>query len=241
MDNGIYVALSKQLGQFRTMNIIADNMANVNTLGHKKQDMLFRNFLVPEGNGKRVAFTQDYLSYRNTNEGKLSVTGNNLDFAISGGGYFQVQSPLGERYTRAGNFQVDGEGYMVTTQGYRVLDAGGQPIQFQEEDVAVEVRGGGEIVVDGEERGQLGIVRFEDEQSLRRVGDNLYMAEGQGALPVDQPVVLQGMLESSNVEPILEITNMITTSRSVSSTGRFIETSYDLQKQAIATLAKQPK
>lgn len=238
MDNGIYIALSKQLAQFRQMAVIANNVANVNTAGYQGDQMLFRDYLVPDANQRRNTFTQDYDTFRNTQQGKMNVTGNPLDFAIIGKGFFVVETPLGERYTRAGNFTINGQNTLVTAEGYPVMLEGNQPLQLEEDDAVIELREDGVIMVDGEERGNIQIVNFENEQLLEKVGSNMYKTE-EDPTPIDVPTLAQGTLEGANVEPVLEITNMITTMRRVGITSDFIDTSYELERKAMTVLAKQ--
>lgn len=238
MDNGIYIALSKQLAQFRQMATIANNVANVNTAGYQGEQMLFRDHLVGDAERKKNAFTQDYDTYRNTQAGKMIATGNPLDFAIEGPGYFEVQTPLGPRYTRAGNFTINGQNQMTTPEGYPVMTQDGQPLQLEEDDRVVEVRGDGIIMVDGEERGTLQVVTFANEQLLQKAGNSLFSSD-EPAIPLDVPSIAQGMLEGSNVEPVTEITTMITTMRRVGITSEFIDTSYELERKAMTVLAKQ--
>lgn len=238
MDNGIYIALSKQLAQFRQMAVIAGNVANVNTAGYQGDQMLFRDYLAPDVNRKKNTFTQDYDTYRDTKAGKMIVTGNPLDLAIVGKGYFEVETPLGRRFTRAGNFTINGQNTLVNAEGYPVMMQGGQPLQLEEDDVVVEVREDGVIMVDGEERGNISVVDFENEQLLQKVGNSLYSSE-EDPLPIEVPTVAQGTLEGSNVEPVSEITQMITTMRRVGVTSDFIDTSYELERKAMSVLAKQ--
>ena len=240
MDNSIYITLSKQLGLFRDMDVTANNIANATTAGYTSEDMLFTDYLVGDGNKNKMAFSQDISTYRDTRQGALKATGNPLDIAISGKGYFTVETPLGVRYTRAGNFQLDGGGVLVTMDGYPVLDADGQRIQFEEEDREITVGEAGNLTVDGEERGILGVVQFENEQLLERLSSTLFKSEVPGAQAEEGAVrVMHGMLESSNVDPITQMTHMIKVSRSVASTAKFIETMYDLERKASNAYTRQ--
>ena len=239
MDNAIYVTLSKQLAQFRQMDAIASNIANANTTAYKPETVLFHDYIVTDADDKKIAYTQDVGSYRDHSVGTLKTTGNPLDLALSDNAYFVVQTTQGERYTRAGNFQLDGNKTLVNADGYPVLDAGGQPIVFQQEDRNIRIAEDGMIIVDGEERGQLNIVSFENEQFLKEEGGTLYNADAAQPKPAIGFKVSQGMLEESGVEPVMEMTNMITTLRRVGSTSQFIETAYELQRQAIETYGKQ--
>lgn len=237
MDNAIYIALSKQAAQFRQMAVISNNLANMNTTGFNRELMVFDDYLVPDAARRKSAFANDIATWRDTKQGSLVTTGNVLDMAIEGDSYFVVDTPQGERYTKAGNFQINPDGILVTQEGYTVQGEGGAPIQFQEEDNNIEVIEEGFILADGEERGQLRLVQFPDSQLLERAGSNLYSSTVPAQV-AENTRVLQGVYEGSNVEPVSEITNMIMTSRRVGSTSEMIEGVYDMQRKLIGVLAK---
>lgn len=237
MDNGIYIALSRQMGLFREMEVVANNLANVDTAGYNAEKIMFDDYLVKGGEGPKQAYVNDVASYRDLSQGRLKVTGNPLDMAISGPGYFMVETPLGVRYTRAGNFQMDVNGTLVTNEGHAVLDAGGQPILFQPEDRDIKVGENGLLTVNGEERGQIGVVEFNNPQALERLNSTLYRADGL-AEPAVESRLLHGTLESSNVTPVMELTRMMSVSRGVSGTAKLIDAQYELQRKASNTWAR---
>lgn len=237
MDNGIYIALSRQLGLFRDMEVTANNIANIDTAGYNTERVMFDDYLVRGGDGPKQAYTQDIASYRDTQQGTMKITGNPLDMAISGPGYFAVQTPLGERYTRAGNFQIDLNGTLVTNEGNPVLDVGGQSIIFEPEDTDIEIGETGNLTVNGEERGQIGVFEFANPQLMERMNSTLYRADGL-AQPAVESRLLHGTLEGSNVQPVMELTRMMNVSRSVGSTAKLIEAQYELQRKAASTWAR---
>lgn len=238
MDNSVYITLSRQLALFRDMDTTANNIANMNTTGYTANHTLFQAHMVQDGKRGGMDFSNDVSTYRNTTVGGMQVTGNTLDVAIGGEGYFTVQTPLGTRYTRAGNFQLDGNGTLVTQEGYAVLDNGGQPITFTETDKNIVIGSIGNISVDGDERTQLGIVTFANAQNLQRRGDRMFETADAPA-PSPNPKVVQGVLENSNVQPVLEMTHMIEISRQVGSTAKFIEVMYELQRKSTTTWTQQ--
>jgi flagellar basal-body rod protein FlgF len=239
MDNAIYIALSRQVALFRDMAVTANNIANVNTTGYTGETMMFTDYLVDDGNRHKMAFAHDIATYRDTRPGPIQSTGNPLDMAIVGNAYFQVQTPQGVRYTKAGNFQMDGQGMMMTAEGYPVLDAAGQPVIFPEETTDIEVGESGAVKVNGEELTQLGVVSFPNEQVLERLAGSLFKADGQAQPAVEEEYkIAQGVLEGSNVNAVIEMTKMIETSRGVSSTAKFIEVMYDLQRRTSNILTK---
>jgi len=241
MDNGLYITLARQLALFRDMEVTANNVANANTTGFNSEHILFNSYLTKDVNQRvtnPMEFPNDIATYRNTEIGAMQVTGNPLDLAINGPAYFAVETPLGVRYTRAGNFQIDAEGNLINSNGYPVLDPSNQPITFPDNVQEVEVGSIGNIKVNGDDFGQLGIHQFSNEQLLDRAGNNLYKSD---VLPqaAEGVTVAQGMLEGSNVQPVLELTRMIHVSRSVEQTSNYISSIYDLQRKASDTWAQQ--
>ena len=243
MDNSIYITLSRQVALFRDMDATANNIANANTTGYNSEHIKFESYLTKDinmGNHNKMAFAYDISTYRNTKVGSQKVTNNPLDVAINGNGYFAVQTPLGIRYTRAGNFQLASDGTLITSEGHPVLDVSNQAISFPDNTNTIEIGDIGNIKVNGEDFGQINVVQFENEQLLERAGHTLYSTDASPT-PADpsQVSVAHGVLENSNVEPVLELTHMIQVSRSVSSTAKFIETMYDLQRKAANAWAQQ--
>lgn len=237
MDNGIYVALSRQMALFRDMEVTANNIANADTVGYGAEKMMFDDFLVRGGEGPKIAYTNDVATYRDTSEGALKTTGNPLDMAISGPGYFVVQTPGGERYTRAGNFQMDVNGQLVTPEGYPVLDDGGQPIQFEPQDREISIGETGNIIVDGEQRQTLGVMEFANPQLMERVGSSMYSATG--GTQATESRVIHGAVETSNIKPVMELTHMIEVNRSTGSTAKLIDAQYELTRKTADTWAKR--
>ena len=244
MDNTLYIALSRQTALLRQMDVVANNIANVDTTGYRSENMLFDKYVVQaEVDGKKgktgeLAFTQDIATVTDPSQGTLQVTDRPFDMAIQGKGFFVVQTPLGERYTRAGNFQLDANGVLTTAQGYPVLDEGRQQIVLEniQGDVVVGETGG--ITVDGNEVAQIGVVQFENEQLLDKVGNSLFKSDVAPAA-ADNYRIVHGVVEKSNVNSVQEMNHMITVSRNVSSVGNIISEVDDLQLNAIRTLAKQ--
>lgn len=237
MNNAIYVALSKQTASFRELDVIANNIANANTTGYKSESMMFHDFMAKDGNA-RLDYAQDLGSYIDTKQGGLTTTGNQLDFAIDGEGFFAVDTPLGKRYTRAGSFRLDQDGNLITPAGYFVLDDAGQKITFQDTDSQITVSGNGTLSAGGDERGKLGIFKFDNPQELERVSDSVFKSETDPATAENYQVA-QGMIENSNVEPVAELTRMIVVQRRTASASNFINSMYDLQQKAIGRLGRQ--
>jgi flagellar basal-body rod protein FlgF len=243
MENPAYIALSRQMVLSRQLDIIANNLANANTASYKREDLAFVEYLVkPDAAGNptftradgKVAMVQDLGMMRDTDQGPMSETGAPLDTAISGDGYFVVQTPEGPRYTRLGRFQVDADGQLVTSDGYAVQGTGG-PIFVPPDDGEVKIARDGTISTAGGTIGRLNLVRFEDEQSLTHAGSGLYIATGQPQ-PAPDSEVIQGMVEESNVQPVVELTQMIAVLRNFQAAQKMIDTQDDMQRRVINTV-----
>ncbi|MBI1275214.1 flagellar basal-body rod protein FlgF [bacterium] len=240
MDNAIYIALSKQMVQFRKLDVHANNMANVNTPGFKENVMMMTDWTVNNGNRQKISFAQDLRQYRDIENGPMQQTGNALDLAIDGKAYFAVQSPNGTRYTRTGNFKIDPNGLLVNADGLPVSAVGGGTITIPDTAREISFGANGMMLVDGEEIARLDMVSFQNDQKLVREGNTLYADNGAGLQPAPEEdyKVAQGFLEGSNVKPVVELTELIDTQRRVSGTSNFIDTAYDMQRRALTAWAK---
>lgn len=132
MDNTKYIALSRQMALWKQMDIVSNNMANMNTSGYKQDDAIFASYLTQtknaEGFGRvPVYFTQDFGMYKDFKEGAIVHTGNTFDLALQGDAFFAIETPEGERYTRKGQFQLDADGQLVTSEGYAVMSENNEP------------------------------------------------------------------------------------------------------------------
>ncbi len=183
-----------------------------------------------------MSFVQDIALVRNQTEGQLSATDNPLDTAISGEGYYEVETPLGPRYTRNGAFRLNAEGELVTAAGNQVLDDGGNPIVLPPNSRDVTITGDGTVSTDRGPAGKIRLARFENQQALIKMANGLYDADGQEALPAEGAEIVQGMVEGSNVAGIIELTKMIDTVRSYSSAGRMVNDEHERLRRAIQSL-----
>ena len=236
MENTGYIALSRQMTLRREMDVIANNMANLNTPAYKGQSMLFVEYLDTTDSGEKMSFVQDISLVRNLTEGQMTTTENPLDLAISGDAYFEVETPVGPRYTRNGTFQLNADGELVTSGGLQVLGDGGTPITLPPNSRDITITRDGTISTNLGPAGRLRLVRFEDEQAMVKMANGLYDADGQDAVPAEDVEVLQGMIEGSNVQGILELTRMIETVRSYSNAGRMVNDEHERLRRAIQSL-----
>ena len=244
MENTTYVALNRQLALRRQMEIVANNMANVNTPAFKSEKLIFVKHLVNENNknnADKLTFPLDLGTMRDTSEGPLLKTDNPLDLAISGDGYFKIETPLGERYTRHGRFQLDAENQISTGQGDLLLGDGGNAIKIPI-NAKIEINPDGTISTEAGIIGKISLVKFdaEDEQKLRRAANNLYVGpEDIETKNVDKPNIVQGMLEQSNVNTIEQFTEMIRVHRSNSSMDRSIKQEHERVMKMISRLGRR--
>ncbi|WP_420348818.1 flagellar basal-body rod protein FlgF [Pelagibius sp.] len=236
MENAGYIALSRQMVLRREMSVIANNMANLNTNAYKGESMLFVEHLESTDSGEKMSFVQDIALVRNLTEGNLTATENPLDTAISGDAYYEVETPLGPRYTRNGSFRLNAEGEMVTATGDKVLGEGGNPLVLPPNSSNVSITRDGTVSTDEGPVGKIRLVRFEDQQSLVKLANGFYDANGQEALAAEDAEVVQGMIEGSNVAGIVELTKMMQTVRSYSSTGRMVNDEHERMRRAIQAL-----
>jgi flagellar basal-body rod protein FlgF len=216
MDSPGYIVLSRLVAAQRMTEVTANNIANAETPGFRAYRPLFgavlerqMNAEAPRGD-RDMAYAQDRATWRETGPGALSRTSNPLDLALSDqDGFFAIETPRGERYTRAGRFTLDGEGRVVDPDGNALLDAAGQPLRIEPGSSSIEVRGDGSISTENGPAGRLRVVRFADAQRLVAEGErNLAAPPGMAAEAVERPGVVQGAVEGSNVRPVLELTRL---------------------------------
>lgn len=236
MENAIYIGLSRQMTLRTNMDIIANNVANINTPGFRGQNLLFHEFITkPKGEDNRMSFVYDDGQYEATESGPVKVTGNPLDVALNGPGFIAVDAPDGApAYTRAGNFQIGPNSTLVTGAGHPV--AGGITIPSDSTEIKIDAKG--VISNQNGQIGQLKIVEFENIQSLKAMGSNLYRTDA-AEKPAEETTVKQGALEASNVKPIVEMTRMIDTLRSFQSVQNILQSENERLRGAIRQLTSQ--
>jgi flagellar basal-body rod protein FlgF len=243
MENTTYIALSRLDAQQRAMDVVANNIANANTDGFKAERTMFSDYLsqqhgvtAPEG-GTALAYTQDRATYLDRTSGSLVATGNPLDVALSGPGYFTVSTPDGPRLTRSGRFGLLADGRLADPAGNPVLDTGGNPIQLSPSDSQIKISGNGTITTENGQVGQLGVVAPNEPGKVIPAGGTLYRALGDTAA-VAQPKIMQGATEASNVQPVTELTRMMQTQREFQFVSQFIESESTRQQNAIDKIAQ---
>lgn len=236
MENAGYIGLSYQMALHRQMAVIANNIANANSTAFKSERPLFETVPVRQ-QGRLYEFVQDNGIVRSLNTGRLRETGNPLDVAINGKGFLTVETPAGTRYTRNGSLRLSEDGRLVTADGHSVLDERNQPITLNPEDGRPVIAEDGTVSTPVGPLGRLRVVQFDNEQMMRKVSTALYASEDEPK-PVANVQIRQGMIEDSNVEPVLEMTEMIEVSRSYQAAQRLIETEHERERKAIERLAR---
>lgn len=242
MENSIYIGLSRQRALQEQMDTVANNIANLNTPGYRQNNMVFLEYLYKQRNAEKagndsVSMVHDYGQFMNTENGPLRRTENPLDVALQGPGFFGVQTPDGVQYSRAGNFQLNGNRELVTGSGMLVADAGGGTIAIPEDATEIIIARDGTVSTNQGELAQIMVVEFENPQDLVAQGNGLYKTEA-AANPAENTTALQGMIESSNVNAVLEMTRMIDVSRAYQSAQRMLQGEHDRQRGMIQTLTK---
>jgi flagellar basal-body rod protein FlgF len=241
METATYVALSSQQVLQRQMDLLANNIANQSTTAFKGERMIFAQYLTTEPDGNPVSYVQDIGTLRDLSEGPLTTTGNPLDIALNGPGYFAVSTPSGIRYTRAGHLQLDAQGELVTMNGYQVQGATGQPIVLPQGAAGFTIGPDGTVATQQQgvqtNVGQIPVVDFAQPQALLAQAQGLY-STNQAPQPALNTTVLQKTTEGSNVQPILAMTQLLGASRSVGSSKNFVDAENTREKNAIDRLGK---
>jgi len=253
MENAVLVGLSRQVALHRELEIVANNIANLNTTGFKSDGALFEQYLMPvardegfAGSDSRLNFVQDRATWLDFGQGPIQQTGNPLDVALEGSGFLVVQTPRGERYTRNGALQISNTGELVTSEGYKVIGESG-PITFQNGDRDIAINADGSIRVrEGKStadssRGKLRIVDFQYPQQLKKDGSSTFEAgANQQPRPSVETRVVQNAVEKSNVQGVLEMTRLIEVSRSYTEVANILQQQADMRRDVISRLADVP-
>ncbi|WP_039018550.1 flagellar hook-basal body complex protein [Halocynthiibacter namhaensis] len=213
MDNAGYTALTRQSGLMREMQTVANNLANMSTSGYRREGLIFAEH-VKRLEGENDSLSMATANVKNTSlmQGTLTQTAGTFDFAIEGAGFFLIETPAGERLTRAGSFTPSPEGELVTPEGYRLLDNGGSPVFVPPDAPSINLAADGTLSAGNTPLAQIGLYSPADPNQMRRE-DGVRFISDAGTIPVEGSAILQGFIESSNVDPVAEITRMIEVQR----------------------------
>ena len=243
MDNALYVGLSRQMVLRREMDIVANNIANADTSGFKVESLMTKEQPASPAftlqGPKPVKFVSANGVARDFGQGGLHRTDAPLDLGIEGQGFFKINTAEGERYTRDGRFRTDDLGRLTTQAGQTVMDEGGGEITLNLQKGQITIAQDGTVSQGDERVGKVGVYKFDTLSVLEKTGDNMLAntSNSQPAPAIDAKV-RQGMLEESNVKPILEITRMIEVSRAYEQTTQMMQSEFELSRNSVARLGK---
>lgn len=238
MDNALhYLALNRQIGLAAELDIVANNVANMNTVGFRREGLAFTEYVQAVRGEDSVSMADSGASYPSDFPGVHTQTGGSYDLALEGPGYFHVQHPDGSLLTRAGAFQLSEAGTVTTSSGLPLLDIGGAPIQIPIETKSFLISSDGTVSAGGQALTQIAVVDA-DPTVMTRVGETGFIVPDGAFEPVAEPKMSQGSLEGSNVEPIFEMSRMIEITRAYEMAQSVIEDEDERVRQAIQTLGE---
>lgn len=241
IQNAQLIGLSRQMALQRQLDVVANNMANINSTGFKAESILFEEYINPVARDRTfplgdqpVSYVQDWATMHDLAQGGITLTGNPLDVALSGEGFLALQTPQGERWTRNGVFEINSEGTLVNQNGYPVLGVNGDTFRFGAEETDVVITADGTITSSAGNKGVLRVVEFANAQELTRAGDTMFAGGTPVAAIATQ--VVQGARESSNVSGISEMSEMIRVTRAYTSLADLMNKQDELRRTAIQRL-----
>jgi len=239
LNDTLYIGTSGLTTHADALGIVGDNIANASTVGFKRSRAEFSDLLGGQlgeqrlGGGVRLGGSETMFD-----QGAIMQTGNPLDMAIQGNGFFVVQTPQGPRYTRLGHFSLNAAGQLVNKQGYPVL-GGGAPITINPDDGPVQIAADGTVSADRTQQGnaqviygKIDVVDFQNREQLKPE-EGLLFNTNTAPIQVAQPALAQRMLEQSNVQPVKELTSMIWVQRNYEAVEKFIEGEDDRMRRAV--------
>jgi len=261
MQESLYIASSAGMKQQRKLDVLANNLANASSPGFKRDNLVFEELLPPfrlDNNFETAKnqvlepplanSTAAYVTVSGTatdfKQGPLTTSGNRLDLALEGDGFFAVQTENGIRYTRKGNFRLDDHYRMITSSGYIVMSTKNDVLTLpaSAEDITVDPAGQISVYLNGQNLpvGQMKVVHFEDPNLLEKEGNSLFRNKDPNAkeLPALETQIRRGFVENSNVNIVEEMTQMITTHRAFEAYQRIIQTVDTANDQSINSIGR---
>jgi len=243
MENAPLISLSRAIALMNEMNVVANNMANLNTVGYKSEKVLFEEFMMPAASDasmpagdQQVVYTQDWASIHDFSPGAFHQTDNTLDVALNGDGFLTVNTPSGPRYTRNGELHIDNSGTLVNVDGFPIAAETGE-FTFEPGETDIKFGADGSILSSAGNKGKLALASFASPQVLEREGANLFRLNDPTAVQADTSTrIVQGSVESSNVSGVSEMSNMIRVTRAYELVSQFIQEQDQLKQTAIQRL-----
>lgn len=241
MDITTSLAASRLLAQQRAMDITANNLANANTPGFRAERVQFSDWIDPQlsasnvPGSRSITYTQDRATWREPQTGTITHTGNTFDLALSSEGYFTVDTKAGPRLTRDGRFALTPGGTLADSAGNAVLDTAGKPIQISPSDTQISIAGDGSISSENGPLGKIGVVQPSDPMKMQAEGDTHFISSSP-TTAVASPGIVQGAVEQSNVQPVMEVTRMMNDVRQFQFVTQLVQAESDRQQSTIDKL-----
>jgi flagellar basal-body rod protein FlgF len=236
MDAAGYATLNRQSGLMREMGVVANNIANSSTTGFRREGVVFSEFIAALDQDPSLSMAHASGRHVDLSQATLGQTGGQFDFAIQGDGFFLIETPDGNRLTRAGSFTPSANGELVTPDGYRLLDGGGAPVFVPTDAKGLSLAADGTLSAQGQPIAQIGLWQPSDPLSLRHQSGTMFSATD--VEPAESATVLQGMLEDSNVEPVSEIARMIEVQRAYELGQKFLDAEDERVRGVISALGR---
>ncbi len=236
METATYTTLTRQSGLMREMQVIANNIANTATTGFRQEGVIFAEYVARTDYGS-ISMATAQIHNTSTLQGTLTQTGGQFDVGLNGDGFFLIQTPEGDRLTRSGAFTPSANGDLVNMDGYPVLDPGGAPVFIPPDASDLAVAQDGTLSSQGRPLGQIGVVQPTDFNGMIRHNGTLFESTS-GFEPVEQPTIMQGFLESSNVDAVGQIARMIEVQRAYEMGQNFLNAENERITSAIKTFIK---
>lgn len=237
MDAAGYTTLTRQTGLQHEMQAIANNLANSATTGFRREGVIFAEHLRRLEDAPSLSMARASGRSIDLTPGDLATTGGAFDFAIRGDGFFLLETPQGNRLSRAGSFSPDAAGDLVNPDGHRLLDLGGSPVFIPAAAGPVHLAADGTLSADGTALARLGLWQPADPADLRHEGGTLFATTG-GEVPAEGAVLLQGQVEGSNVNPFAEVARMIEVQRAYEAGQGFLDREHERKQGVIRTLGR---
>ena len=237
MKTASYIALGQNGIQMRHLDMIANNIANSSTNAFRGERASFGSYMVRQPDGQTLSYVRDKGARLDTREGDLLATSNNMDVGIRGAGYLVAKTADGVAYTRNGRLRIDLERRLTTDSGRPLLGERGGEVRIDGDPSDMVIARNGIVSVNGRQIDRLQVVKFDDEQSLQKTGDGLYTTDKTPA-PAPQAEIRQGMIETSNVRPVVELTAMMAIVRNYQGAQNFLDGEHQRQLKAIRELPR---
>ncbi|MCE6960928.1 flagellar hook-basal body complex protein [Cereibacter sphaeroides] len=237
MDAAGYTTLTRQAGLMREMQSVANNIANLSTTGFRREGVVFTEHVARLDAEPSLSMASASARHVDLSAGGLAHTGGTFDFAIQGEGFFLIETPAGQRLSRAGSFTPSAEGELVNAQGDRLLDEGAAPIFVPPDATGITLAADGTLSADGQPMGRVGLWQASDPLDLRHEGGTLFSAEG-GVEPAEGATLVQGSLEESNVDPVSEVSRMIEVQRAYELGQSFLDREDDRIRTTVRILGE---